>query len=197
MQQAFIFKQMMFSVLGADLILVLIFSQNDAVEVAADKVTQDDADIDAEDLEGMSLEEGYRHCTIVKGVGHAVGEAAYDEERNCEKEREHVAFAGECHRSGHEESAWDAEEATSEGSGLEPELEDLLCCRLNVHRRDAREKSEAETAYDVSKKNEEKLSDFILIDESCCACIEFELVSDYGHESEREEYRSYERSINL
>ncbi len=31
MQQAFIFKQMMFSVLDADLILVLIFCQNDAV----------------------------------------------------------------------------------------------------------------------------------------------------------------------
>ena len=134
MQQAFIFKQMMFSVLGADLILVLIFSQNDAVEVAADKVTQDDADIDAEDLEGMSLEEGYRHSTIVKGVGHAVGEAAYDEERNCEQEREHVAFAGKCHRSGHEQTAWDAEEAASEGSGLEPELENLLRCCLDVHR---------------------------------------------------------------
>ena len=38
MQQAFIFKQMTFSVLGADHILVLIFSQNDAVEVAADEV---------------------------------------------------------------------------------------------------------------------------------------------------------------
>jgi hypothetical protein len=31
MQQAFIFKQMTFSVLDADLILILIFSQNDAV----------------------------------------------------------------------------------------------------------------------------------------------------------------------
>ena len=58
--------------------LVLIFSQNDAVEVAADKVTQHDAYIDAEDLKGVGLEEGYRHCAIVEGVGHAVGEAAYE-----------------------------------------------------------------------------------------------------------------------
>ena len=83
MQQAFIFKQMTFSVLDADLILKLIFSQDDAVEVAADKVTKDDADIHTEYLEGMCLQECYRHCAIVEGVGHAVGEAAYDEERNC------------------------------------------------------------------------------------------------------------------
>ena len=134
MQQAFIFKQMTFSVLGADLILVLIFCQNYAVKVASNKVTKDYADIDAEDLEGMRLEEGRRHCAIVEGVGHAVGEAAYDEERNCEKERKHVAFAGECHRSGHEEAAWDAEEATSEGSCLEPEFKNLLRSCLDVHR---------------------------------------------------------------
>lgn len=186
MQQAFIFKQMTFSVLDADLILILIFCQNYAVKVAADKVTKDDADIDAEDLEGMRLEEGRRHCAIIEGVGHTVGEAAYDEERNCEKERKHVSFTGECNCCGHEEAAWDAQEAASEGSGLKPELEYLLRGSLYVHRRDAREKPETETAYDVSKKDEEKLSDFILIDETCCSCVELELVSDYGHKSERE-----------
>ena len=134
MQQAFIFKQMTFSVLDADLILILIFSQDDAVEVAADKVTKDDADIHTEYLEGMCLQEGHRHRAIVEGVGHSVGEAAYDEERTCAQEREYVAFAGKCHRSGHEQTAWDAEEAASEGSGLESEFKDLLRCRLDVHR---------------------------------------------------------------
>ena len=32
-------------------LLILIFCQNDAIEVAADKVTKHDADIDAKDLE--------------------------------------------------------------------------------------------------------------------------------------------------
>ena len=118
-------------------LLVLIFCQNNPIEVAADKVTQHDADIHTEYLEGMCLQEGYRYSAIVKGVGHAVGEASYDEERNCKQEREHVAFAGKCHRSGHEQTAWDAEEAASEGSGLESELENLLRSCLDVHRRDA------------------------------------------------------------
>ena len=112
----------------------MIFSQDDAIEIAADQVTQHDADIDAEDLEGMRLQEGRRHRAIVEGVGHAVGEAAYDEERNREQEREHVALAGECHSCCHEQTAWDAEEAASEGSGLESEFKDLLRCCLDIHR---------------------------------------------------------------
>ena len=190
MQQAFIFKQMTFSVLDADLILILIFSQDDAVEVAADKVTQHDAYIDAEDLKGVGLEEGYRHCAIVESVCHAVGEAAYYEERNRKQERKHVAFAGECHRCGHEEAAWDAEEATSEGPGIESELKDFLRSSLDIHRRNPCHESEAETADDVTEKYQEKLSYFILIDESSCTSVELKLVSDHGHESEGEEHCS-------
>ena len=134
MQQAFIFKQMTFSVLDADLILILVFCQNYAVKVAADKVTKDDADIHTEYLEGMRLEECYRHTCVVERVGHAVGEAAYDEERNCEQERKHIAFAGECHCCGHEQTARDAEETTCKCSGTESELEDLLRRTLDVHR---------------------------------------------------------------
>ena len=82
----------------------------------------------------MNLPEGQRNAEVIKSICHTVSEAAYDEERNCEEERKHVAFAGECHRSGHEEAAWDAEEAASEGSGIEPELENLLRSCLDVHR---------------------------------------------------------------
>ena len=48
---------MTFSVLDADLILKLIFSQDDAVEVAADQVAENDAAVHAEDLPCMRLPE--------------------------------------------------------------------------------------------------------------------------------------------
>ena len=179
------------------LILILIFSENDSVKVAADQVAEDDADIDAEDLEGMGLEEGYRHACVVECICHAVGEATYDEERNREQEREHVAFTGECNRCSHEQTARDAEEAACERSGLESELEDPLRRSLDVHRRHARKKSETETSDDVSEENEEELTDLVLVDETCCTCIKLELVSYHGHESDGEENRSNEWAISL
>ena len=134
---------------------ILCFFKYDSVKIAANQVAKHCAYVDAEDFKRVKFPECERGREVVEGVSHTVGEAAYDEERNCEKERKHVSFTGECDRCGHEEAAWDAEEATSEGSGLEPELEDLLCCRLDVHRRDAREKCRQEASKDVSKKNEE------------------------------------------
>ena len=119
------------------LILVLIFSQDYSVEVTSDQITQHDADINSEDLESMSLEEGYRHACVVERICHAVGKAAHDEERNREQERKHVALTGECHRCGHEQTARDAEETACEGSGPESELEDLLRRSLDIHRRNA------------------------------------------------------------
>ena len=113
---------------------ILCFFKYDSVKIAANQVAKHCADVDAENFKRVKFPECERGREVVEGVGHAVGEAAYDEERNCEKERKHVAFAGECHRSGHEEAAWDAEEAASEGSGLEPELENLLRSTLDVHR---------------------------------------------------------------
>ena len=127
----------LFIACGYEEILILIFSKNDSIKIAADKVTQHDADIHAQNLEGMSLEEGYRYACIIECICHAVGKATYDEERNREQERKHVSFAGECYRCGHKKAARNAEKATCEGSGTESELEDLLSSSLDVHRRHA------------------------------------------------------------
>ena len=179
MQQAFIFKQMMFSVLGADLILILIFSQNDAVEVAADKVTQHDADIDAEDLEGMRLQEGNRHRTIVEGVGHAVGEAAYDEERNCKQERQIVLLAGKAHGGGHHHAATDTEQAAAQSSSAQTQLQYLLGCTLDIHRADTRKKRSAEAADYVSKEYHEEHSHLAFHDEAGGSGVELKFISHH------------------
>ena len=53
---------------------VLVFRQNYAVEIAADKVTQHDADIDTDDLKGMSLEECDRNAGVIERISYTVGE---------------------------------------------------------------------------------------------------------------------------
>ena len=115
-------------------ILILILSEDNPIKVAADQVAKDDAYIHAEDLEGMSFEEGYRHTCVVECICNAVGKATYDEERNCKQEWKHVSLASKCNRCGHEQTARDSEETACESSGAESELKDLLGCPLDVHR---------------------------------------------------------------
>ena len=116
-------------------ILILILCQHNPIKVAADQVAKDDAYIYAKDLKSMGLEESYRYACVVERICNTVGKATNDEERNCEQERKHVSFTGECHRCSHEQTARNAEETACEGSGAESELQDLLSRSLDVHRR--------------------------------------------------------------
>ena len=63
--------------------VILLPMENNAVEVAANEVSQHDADVHSQDLPCMSLQKCYRDAEIVEGIGNAVGESADDEERNC------------------------------------------------------------------------------------------------------------------
>ena len=120
--------------------LVLILSKHNAVKIAADKVAEDDAAVDAEDFPQVEFPEGKRHAAVVKGICNAVGEAAHDEERNCEEERKEVLLAGKTDCCGHHDTAADSEEAAAEGTCAKTKLEDLLGSALDVHRADTREK---------------------------------------------------------
>ena len=103
----------------------------------------------------MKLPECERGREVVEGVSHAVGEAAYDEERHREQQRKKVLLFGKCHCSGHKKAAADSEDSAAEGTRTQAQLNDILSGRLDVHRRDAREKCRQEASKDVSKKNEE------------------------------------------
>ena len=41
------------------------------------------------------------------------------------------------------------------------------------------------------------MSDFAFVNESGCTCIKFQLITDYGKKSEREEYSTGKRAICL
>ena len=74
----------------------------------------------------MELPECERSAEVVEGVGHAVGEAADDEERNTEKEREILLLTGELNGCGHDEAASYAKKAAWYGAGTKAKLKDSL-----------------------------------------------------------------------
>ncbi len=183
---------MTFNLLHATLFCILIFRENDAVEVAADEVAEDNADVDCQDVEGIGHPEIKRNAEIVEGIGDAVGESANDEERDTEKEGQILFLTGELHCSGHNESAADAEKSASEGTCSKSEFKNLLSSLLNGQRCDASQERGKETADDIAQKYQEKCSDFVLLYESCRTRVKSELVTDYCKESEGEQDRSDE-----
>ena len=90
-----------------------------------------------QDMERMGLKEGDRYAGVVEGICHAVGEAADDEKRNRKHERKNVSFTGKCHCSSHEETTRDTEYTANESASPESEFKDVLCCTLDVHRRNS------------------------------------------------------------
>ena len=52
----------LFIACGYEEILILIFSKNDSIKIAADKVSNDDADVDCQDLKGIGHPEIKRHA---------------------------------------------------------------------------------------------------------------------------------------
>ena len=145
----------------------------------------------------MELPESERNAKVIEGVGHAVGEAADDEERHTEKERKILLLAGKLNGCGHYEAASYAKKSATDGSGTETKLKDSLSGRLYFQRSHTCKKRSYEASYDVSEKNHEQLSDFPFVDESGRTGIKFKLIADYGKESEREEHCSGKRAIGL
>ena len=94
-----------------------------AVEVAADEVTEDLAEIDDEDVGLEKL--GGGGDEEIEGVGDGVGEATEDEDGHAEDQRQHLTLAGELDGSGHDESAADSQQETRPGTFRQPSGEDL------------------------------------------------------------------------
>ena len=97
--------------------------EDPAVEVAADEVAEDLAEVDDEDV-GLEELFGWGDKEI-EGVGDGVGEAAEDEDGHAKDQRQHLALAGKFDGGGHDESAADGQQETRPGAFSQPSGEDL------------------------------------------------------------------------
>ena len=172
------------------LLFILAFCQNDAVEVAADEIAKDDADIDRQDGRSVGFPEVERHAEVVECICHAVGESTDNEERHAQKERQILFLTGELHGGGHDEATADTEESTFQSSGAESEFEDILSGILDGERSHAGQKGGQKAADDIAQEDKEKSSDLVFLYESGCSGIESELISYHCQEAEGEEDRS-------
>jgi hypothetical protein len=145
----------------------------------------------------MNLPESERNAKVIEGVGHAVGEAADDEERHTEKERKILLLAGKLNGCGHYEAAPYTQKPATDGSGTKTKLEDPLSGRLYFQWSHACKKGSNEASYDVTEKDHEQLSYLAFVNEPGRTCIKFQFIADYGKESEREEHSSGKRAIGL
>ena len=178
-------------------VLLLVFGKDDTIEIAADEVAENNTCIHSDDLNGMNLPESERNAEVIEGIGHAVGEAAYDEERHTEEKRQVLLLAGKLYCCGHDESASYAKKSATDGSGTKTKLEDPLSGCLNFQWSHACKKRSYEAAYDVSGEDQEKLADLPFVDESGCTCIKFQFIAHYGQKSEREEDGTCKGSVSL
>lgn len=58
---------------------ILVLRQYDAVKIASDQISQNEAHIESDYSPEMCFDEGKRHAEEVEGIRHAVRKSAYDE----------------------------------------------------------------------------------------------------------------------
>ena len=75
------------------------------IEIASHKVSGHDAQIEDKHRHKIGAEELYGHAQVIKGIGHAVREAAVDEQRNTKKQGQDISLTGKGYRSRHDETA--------------------------------------------------------------------------------------------
>lgn len=146
--------------------------KDDTIEITSDKITKDYAEIDDKSLESMVLYKFKWHAAVIEGICHTVGKSAYNEQRNCEKKRDIMLPACECHCSSHHETARDTEKTTTYRTSLDSESENILCRSLDIKRGHSSDETHDEAADDVTTEDDEKLSKLILLEETCSTCIQ-------------------------
>lgn len=139
----------------------------------------------------MAEEVAARYTKIVKGIGYTVGETTVDKQRNAKEQRQIVALASKGNYRCHYETTTDGKYSTKERTCMETRLEYALGSFLNGHRAATSYERNGKTTNDVAKKNEEKLEELTFLEETCCTCIEFEAITNYGKKSEGEAYGTY------
>lgn len=157
---------------------------NDAVEIAADKVAHDDAQVKDENLGPEDSVKVKRHAQIIECVGHTVGEAAHDEERHAEEQGEILPLSGKGDGGGHDHAASDSQYAASDGTDGQTAFENLLCRFLKGHRTHAGDDGDDETTHDVAQENKEQLSHFTFLNKACSSGVEFQPVMHHREQTE-------------
>jgi hypothetical protein len=82
----------------------------------------------------MSLDECHRDTQEIKGISNTVRKAADNEKRDTKKKRKVLSLSAELNACGHYETAAYGKKTTSERACTKPQLHDLLCGSLDIHR---------------------------------------------------------------
>lgn len=155
-----------------------------SVEVAAEEVAKDKAEIEWEDGAPGGGEGVDGDAEVVEGIGDAVGETTHDEQRYAEEQWEELLLAGKGDGCGHDESAADGKDATAEDACIHPGSEDVGGCLLQWQRRAAGKQRDEQTAYDITKKDEEQRAHLTAFDEACRTCVQLQFVMNDSKQSE-------------
>ena len=117
--------------------LVLIFLEDDTVEITAYKVPEYDADVYAENLKEMGLYECHRYAEEVEDICYAVRKSAYNEEWHSEKERKILILTGKMHSCSHDETATYGKKAALQCTCIQAKFHNLLSGSLDIKRRNS------------------------------------------------------------
>lgn len=162
--------------------MFLFYDQS--VEVAAEEVAKDEAEIEWENGAPVGGEGVDGDAEVVEDVGYAVGETTHDEQRHAEEQWEELLLAGKGDGSGHDESAADGKEAATEDACIHPGSEDVGGCLLQWQRRAAGKQWDKQTTDDITKKDEEQCPHLTTFDEACRTSVQFEFVVNDSKQSE-------------
>ena len=137
------------------------------IEIASHKVSGHDTQIEDKHRHEIGAKELYGHAQVIKGIGHTVGEATVDEQRNTKKQRQDISLTGKGYNGGHDESTTHRQQSAKQRTVGKTRLQDSLRRRLYGHGAATRQQANQQTTYDVAKKDEHKLSELATAEEAC------------------------------
>ena len=74
----------------------------------------------------MVRDVGERHAKVVETIGHTMGEAAHNEQRDTKNQGQHLVLTGKSDSRGHDEPTADAQHATPQSTHGQTAFQDAL-----------------------------------------------------------------------
>ena len=136
------------------------------IEIASYKVAGHDTQIEDKHRHEIGAKELYGHAQVIKGIGHTVGEAAINEQRNTKKQGQDISLTGKGYNGGHDESTTHRQQSAKQRTVGKTSLQNRLRCFLNGHGAATCQQANQQTTYDVAKKDEHKLSELATAEET-------------------------------
>ena len=132
----------------------------------------------------MVRDVGERHAKVVEAIGHTMGEAAHNEQRDTKNQGQHLVLTGKSDSRGHDEPTADAQHTTPQSAHGQTAFQDALCSFLQRKGAATRHQSHQGTAHQIEEENEEKRAQLAPADESGRAGVEFQGIMDHCGQSE-------------